>query len=169
MAKRRRRSKVRALLAVGIGSAVLLSLVTVVAPLLVPWTRLNCAVESIDITTGRYRRERFLWWAKVRDQVHETELSRLYLEYGGLPSTPVWRRVNTLSPGVPNSPHYFYHHAFFAADQLVQAIHSSALDDNARKTALATFLKLLQSDEGDGPPAEYARHLWEENYGLKPG
>jgi hypothetical protein len=136
-------------------------LVTFLVPFIFPWSRLNCWTESIDITCGRYRYERYLFFVKWTDSVEDTALSRLHRDLIGEPSEPVWRRVNTFSPGVRHSPHYIHHGSLHAAKRLTSAFDQASFRSDAQKKAIETFFRLLQEDDRDFRASNYAISIWE--------
>jgi hypothetical protein len=160
---------------VTIGGGSLLALVLVV-PMVEPWSPVNCWHESMDITAGRYRYQRYLLWLKLADRIDETPLSRRYRDLIGEPPEPVWRRVNTFSLGTHHSPHYTYHGSFADANTLETALNLPVLTDEARAAAIETFFKRLQSDDSYFEASRYANRVlrvaveaWDTNRVIRPG
>jgi hypothetical protein len=90
-----------------------------VAPLVAPWSEMNCRHEEINIKTGQARYSRYLWFVKVAERVEDTPLSlALQGETVDVKSVPAWERVNTFSRGTHHSPHYRYHAALWQANQM---------------------------------------------------
>lgn len=48
-----------------------------VVPLFSPWSGINSRLEEIDVTSGRARETRYLFWIPVQQEVWETPLSRV--------------------------------------------------------------------------------------------
>jgi hypothetical protein len=129
-------------------------------PMVVP--KLNCTIDSIDVTSGRRRTERYLLLVKVGDTVQDTELSRLYQDTcGALPQTPMWRTVAQFVPGDPTSPNYCFHRSLSAQKRIAEMLTVEIVtDDEARKAAITHFLQLLQSESDDCRAVEFAKELW---------
>ena len=121
-----------------------------------PWTAFNCWHENIDITCGRYRYQRYLFGLKIVDRVDETPISKLYRKVVGEPSSPVWRRVNTFSPGYHHSPHYVHHGALSAVGCLERAFETAEFSDEAKRIVLTNFFQLLMTDDRDDRAKDYA-------------
>ena len=109
--------------------------------------------------SGRARTERYFWWIRISDRTEETAFSETYRKYVGEPPSPVWRRVNTFSPGARHSPNYVYHSAFGASRIILQAFQRAQFSDEARRKLLTTFLGLLQSDGNDNRADAYAHEI----------
>jgi hypothetical protein len=127
-----------------------------VIPFFVPWTELNCRHDSIDVVAGRCRHERYLLGLRVADTVSETDLSRRYRRLVGEPPRPVWQRTGTYSPRYRNSPHYVYHAALWAAENLSRCLEQGSFTADAERAAVLGFLGLLEDGRGDDDVREYA-------------
>jgi hypothetical protein len=73
-----------------------------------PWSKLNCRNQEIDISSGRIRNTRHLFFCQIAATTEDSWLTRAM---GGTNDTPDWRTVNTFSPGFTHSPHYQFHSA----------------------------------------------------------
>lgn len=148
-------------LRLGIGVALAGLLLSVVVPFFFPWTKFNCWTESMDITCGRYHYERYFFFVKLADRIEETALSRLHHDIVGEPSQPVWRSVNTFSPGVRHSPHYIHHGSLHAATTLTEAFEQATFHGDAQKETIQTFFRLLQEEDRYFRASEYATSVWQ--------
>src|SRR5262245_29409864 len=83
-----------------------------VIPYFVPWTELNCQHQDLDTHTGRSRITNFLAFCKVSERIEETPISRALSREFIDGAKPKWTRVNTFSPGLRYSPHYYFHGSF---------------------------------------------------------
>lgn len=141
-----------------------LSVVLILAPIvvgfLVPWNGINCWTDSIDIRSGRYRYERYVWYVKISERIEETGVSDAYRSLVGEPGPPDWRRVNIFSPGVRNSPHYLFHGALHACREIERAFGTAAFSDPAKRKAVLAWLSLLQEDGSDFRARDYSRSVF---------
>ncbi len=73
-----------------------------------PWSKLNCWSNEVDLSTGRIRHTRHLFWRQVSQSIEESPVSRAL---GTNIGPEVWEFDSTFSPNVRNSPHYSFHGA----------------------------------------------------------
>jgi hypothetical protein len=130
-------------------------------PLFFPWSPINCWEDSIDIAGGRYRYHRYLFWIPVAERIEDTPLTERYRKLIGEPPDPIWRRVNTFSPGVHHSPHYFHHGSLYAAKKLDAILNANRFTDEARACAIKEFLHRLQTDDDDFKVSDFVMQLRE--------
>jgi hypothetical protein len=150
-----RRIAVWAVLCLATLLVVAAALIVFVVPRFFPWTRLACSTESIDINSGRVRREAWLLGVRRSDLVEETEISAKYRRLVGEPPAPEWRPVMTLSPWMPYSPHYAYHGAVYDMLRLNEAFQYQAFSESAQRQAIVTFFDLLKTKRSDFVAACY--------------
>ena len=142
---------------------------TFIPELFSPWSRLSCWDDSIDITSGRYRCEHYLFFTKWDDRIEETPLSKAYRELIGDPPAPVWHVDSTFAPGMHHSPHYRYHGALSSAEQLTEAFDRTPFDREAKRVAVKTFLELLQTGDSILKAVRYASEVASLFLDLPPG
>jgi len=116
---------------------------------LLAWSPVNCWHESVDLTCGRTRYERYVLWIRWVDRIEETPVSLLYRAQIGIPGPPVWRRALTLSPGVRNSPHYLHHSGLHDLRRLSDLLQSGRLNAAAQVRATRSYLAIVQLDDDD--------------------
>ena len=85
-------------------------------PGLHPWLEINCRHVDINITTGKVRYSRWLWFVKISETIRDTPLS---LALNGktvelVPRKP-WHRLYTFSPGIPHSLRCRFHSTLIQA------------------------------------------------------
>jgi len=74
-----------------------------------PWSGLNCWQDDIDITSGRTRYTRYLFWMPVNRTVNDSTLTHALSPEDLAGARADWHPVVTLSPGMHHSPHYRFH------------------------------------------------------------
>jgi len=129
-----------------------------VVPLFLPWSPINCRYEEVDITTGRLRFSRYLFYCKVSERIEETALSKMLPEDIVSESTPQWRKVNTFSVGCNYSPHHQFHSAIVQIRFLSGIWEMSqqyGLTDSTKRAMALHVLALWQHDGSDRLAAEY--------------
>lgn len=117
---------------------------------------MNCWSEDIDLRCGRYRYQRHLLGIQLVNRVLETHVSRLFREHVGEPGAPVWRRANTFSPWVRNSPHHAHHSGLHDLRQVEQAFELAEFTAAAKREVLTTFFDLMREDDDDFRSSDYA-------------
>jgi hypothetical protein len=128
-------------------------------PLLGLLPNANCWHESVDLTCGRTRYERYLYGVRWIDRVEETTVSQVYRAQVGTPGPPTWRRSLTLSPGVGISPHYLHHSGLHDLRRLSQLLRGTGLNAAAETKAVQTYLMILQADDSDERGGRFVKHL----------
>jgi hypothetical protein len=131
-----------------------------IVPDILMWSPLNLTMDKIDIMAGRRGYERHLLYIKIVDRVQETDISQLYRRLIGEPPAPVWRTVNIFSPGSGISPHYAYHGGLGAVYTLTRIYETSDFTDEAKKSSLINFFRLLQMDNNYFRAEKYVHSLW---------
>ena len=127
-----------------------------------PWTRLCCEVQEINITTGQARLSRYFWFMKLSERVEETPLSHaLGGETVNAADIEPWHRVNTFSPGIPNSPHHRFHGALSQAEATGN-ITSPPLTTPERRRIVARHILTLWQHAGNDNGREVMTYLAEE-------
>jgi len=108
------------------------------------WSRINCWTDEIDIRSGRTRYTRYLLWCRVKETISETDASQALKPSDYDPNTPDWRLVATLSPGVHNSPHYFFHGAIYQLNKLESSWASARFTPEAKRESVLRLLSWWQ-------------------------
>ncbi|NLE38055.1 MAG: hypothetical protein GX621_08525 [Pirellulaceae bacterium] len=139
---------------------VLLVAVLLLAPLVVP---VFCRHEDINITTGQARYSRSLWFVALSERIEDTSLSRILQgETVDAAHVEPWRRVNTFSPGVRNSPHYRFHAALHQARLMERIETMPELSPERKKDIAREILTMWQTTEGTRQADEYIDRVLEE-------
>lgn len=127
-------------------------LAPLVVPWIIPWSCINCRHEDINIKTGIVRQARYLWFVQVSERFLDTPLSLILdgerVDVAGIEE---WQRVNTFSPGAPNSPHYVFHDAVHQALVIdsVEPLQELSLERKRELArAILTSWQQLGNDEG---------------------
>jgi len=130
-----------------IGALVILIGVPLLVPLIYPWTAINVRHQDINIKTGHARFSRYVWFIRVSRRTEDTPISTA-LAGKTVDVAPVksWHRVNTLSPGVPNSPHYVFHGALHQAYELGSLFKMGDLPQTSRADIAASVLTMWQTN-----------------------
>jgi hypothetical protein len=109
-----------------------------------PWDPLNCWQNDIDITSGRIRYSRYLFWIPIRTTVFDSALTGALSpeDLAGRPAE--WHPVATFSPGLHHSPHYMYHAAFSQIRELEISWDFGKMTPAARRETARNLLGLWQ-------------------------
>jgi len=146
----------RATFWIAVGGLLLLALFYV-GSLTAHLSPLNCWHEDVDIYSGRTRYTRYLFWIPVKVHVDETAISLALIEPPH--SIPEWHRVNTFSPGIHHSLHYYYHAAINQITHMERIWSLGEFSDDARKESARQLLKRWQNS-GTSSADEYVEQLW---------
>jgi hypothetical protein len=117
-----------------------------VVPYFVPWTELNCQHQDLDIHTGRSRITNFIAFCKISERIEESPISRAIPREFVERATPKWERVNTFSPGLRYSPHYYFHGSFSQISLLAGKWEAAKVDESTRRTMAMHILALWEFD-----------------------
>ena len=148
-----------------IGVLALLIAAPLVVPLLLPWTTINVRHQDINIKTGQARFSRYIWFVRVSRRTAETPISTaLAGKSVDVAAIEPWHRVNTLSPGVPNSPHYVFHGALHQAYALGSLFEMANMPETSRADIATTVLTMWQTDGSDFAASEYIHELMMKNF-----
>ncbi len=134
---------------------VLLSLLVVLAYLL-PFDRLCGYRMSVDISAGRYRRQVFVAGLEVQCTVRDSALTEAYRDVVGPPPEPVWQTAGGGKPGLSVSRLYLGETAASAVDTVSMSLAAGDFTVRAKRTAVLTFLQLLQTDKDYHRASQYA-------------
>lgn len=144
-------------------TAIVLAILFIV-PAIFPWTPVNCEHQEIDLLTGRARYIQMRFFIPISTRYAHTPISEA-LDIADLDSpTGDWKRVNTFSPGVQHSPHYYYHGALSQAHNLDLMWQVTEFSDDARKESASTVLQLWRESGGDSGAREFLYRLGEVSH-----
>lgn len=137
-------------------------------PLVCPWTGINVRHQDINIKTGQARFSRYVWFVRVSRRTEDTPISTA-LAGKTVDVAPMesWHRVNTLSPGVPNSPHYVFHGALHQAFQLRSLFQIGRVPETSRTEIATTILTMWQTNGNYFAAGQYIRDL-KKTMGSRP-
>ena len=125
------------------------------------WSRLNCWSEDVYIATGRIRKTWYLCYVRVSQRIEESAFSR-ELPIGEIQNaTPQWHRINTFSPGVHYSPHYYFHGALHQVSCCEEAWELGRFRPEARCACARRMLQLWQSGSADEGARGYCHAIQE--------
>ena len=159
-------TKKRLRVVLGVVLAVLI-LAPILVPFSIPWTQINCRHQDINIKTGQARYSRYLWFAKISEEIKDTPIS---VALGGkvidVADIQAWHRVNTFSPGLGHSPHYGYHGAFAQANLFEKVVVLVELGPEEKREIAENILKLWQEGRGYFPVEDYLQTVFEERRKL---
>ena len=139
-------------------AATLLAGAPAAVPLFSPWSRINCVKTETDITSGRQRSTRFLYWIPVSRRIKETPLSRAVAGQAKN-QPPQWRPNHTSDPYQRHSPHHAYHSATHQILTLKMIWEATNADANERARTGQGLLHAWQSATNDRPAGEYLNRL----------
>jgi len=142
-----------------VGLALLLFLGSTIG--IAPWTPLNCRYEDVDIRSGRIRHTRYLLFCRISDRIVSTVLSEALLPTDFDAASPDWRRVNTLSPGVPHSPTHTFGGAISQMDIIATMWKVVEFTPAARRESALRLLTSWQRGEGARDARPYVNALLE--------
>ena len=126
---------------------------------LLAWSPINCWHYEVDINSGRIRYTRFLIFQKVREEISDSELTRVLRPTDLNDREPEWHRVLTLSPGVGHSPHYRYHSAIAQINELALFWRLWNFTPEARHATATNLLQAWHQSEDDFGAARYLAEL----------
>jgi len=144
-----------------VGILVVCGMAIWISGILMPWSKVNCWEELVDITTGRVRTQRFFLYMKVRETIVDSELTKVLEPADLAGKTPKWHRMNTFSPGVRHSPHYTFHGAFGQMRQLHICWDIAKFTPSARRESAKRLLQAWQTGGHDHAADGYLRALGE--------
>lgn len=109
----------------------------------IPWSPIFRWYDDVDLDSGRVRRVWIVMWLPVREVVSQSWISTSVEQSG---DAPEWRRVNTFSPGLPNSPHHVYHGAIAQIHELDWLDRTVPFDEPAKAHVAGHVLDLWKQD-----------------------
>ena len=120
---------------------------------------------NVDLTAGRVRFAKYVFGVKVRSEVEETALSKVYREVLGHPPRPVWRRVSARTDDAHGKVRLSegpYEHMPGYADDLAFELRKAGLfTREAQREAIVKFFSILSKDAPSqvGPYVEAIERL----------
>jgi hypothetical protein len=130
--------------------------VFIVAPVVFPWSAVNCWEDEIDIHSGRIRHRRYILYCCVSQAIRDSPLTEVLDGSIELTRNPEWHTVNTFSPVARYSPHYRYHGAINDMRNLEISSDIGRFSEDAKK---ATAIELLGHWQVGDDPAAYLTSL----------
>ncbi len=125
----------------GIG-ILLLAASPLVVPFFSPWSGINSRLQKVDMTSGRARETRYLFWIPVRQEVRETPLSRALSGVSSAAGVARWEPVSTFGPYVRHALHHSRHHALSNIKGLELVWNTFGMDSAGRVTTGLGLLKV---------------------------
>jgi hypothetical protein len=110
--------------------------------LIAPWSRLNNEEQELDLSSGRARFTRYFLYCQISQNVRDTPLSEVLSSASGGHEEEDWVTVNIFQPGVSNSPHCFFHGAFFQIGQMAKYWEIGNFTPEARAKSARQLLKV---------------------------
>ena len=159
------RSRMRTFRLLLICAAVVVALVVAVAAFIpgyvAPWSRLNNDEQELDLFSGRARFSRHFLYCRVGRELRETPLSEALAAGGGPERGEKWVKVNVFQTGASNSPHFYYHGAYFQIGQLAKFWEAGNLDPTARAKTARQLLRVWREGGSYWAADAYFDHLLE--------
>lgn len=138
-----------------------------IVPLFVPWSEINCRHVEIDISNGKIRLTRKLWYITISEKVKDSLLSKnLQGESVNAADIDNWHRVNTYSFVENHSPHYIFHSAIAQIKQL-EMLYKLKNFSSERKKAIAKSILTAWQKSGNDKTAEAIIEGFFDNVELK--
>ena len=137
-------------------TAIGLAIYYVILPFFFPWSPICSENQFIDINTGKSKRAQYLLYIKVSESIGDTAISSLL----NIDASPNWHPVNTFSPGIRYSPHYYFHGAFHQINQILRCWSMCEFSDDAKKESAKNVLKLWQTHKDDYLADKYISALF---------
>ena len=139
--------------------------IVILPPIVVPyfsaWSEINCTHYEINIKTGQKRSYRCLWFFERAKEITETPLSIVLKgETVDVSDIKPWHRVNTFTPRLRRSPHYYFHGAFANIKQFTYIQDLSILTPTEETEVAKTVLKKWQQSGDDHLAGEYLNDLF---------
>jgi hypothetical protein len=125
-----------------------------------PWSRINCREEYVDIYSGRMRVQRWYWYRLVSETTTETPLSRLAPAIEKVQFAP----VNTFSFRLDYSPHFGYHAAYYQIMLINRHWEATATPVETRRVQVQAVLKAWQNGSGDSLAYDYLESIGARAY-----
>ena len=133
----------------------------VIALLVNPWSRLYNEEQELDLNSGRARFTRHVFYCQVRQEITETPLSRAISTSGKQGGNEKWVKVNVFGLGTSNSPHFYYHGAFFQIGELATYWERGNFDQKAREKTAQQLLQVWRDGGSYRAARPYFEHLVE--------
>jgi hypothetical protein len=128
---------------------------------LLPWSPINCWSRDVDITSGRLRYTRHIFWIPVRQTIEDSSLTKALNLDDLRDKNTEWHHAITHSPGMSNSPHYFFHSAIHQISELELEWRIVEFTPEARRASAKRVLQLWQQTGKDAAVEEYLQALGE--------
>ncbi len=125
-----------------------------------PWSKLNCWSNEVDISTGRIRHTRHLFWRQISESIEESPVSRAL---GTNIGPEVWMFDSTFSPNVRNSPHYAFHGAKLQIRTLELIWKLGGFTPEAKTLTAEWLLRLWQKGGTDNAADKFLFELGDRN------
>jgi hypothetical protein len=126
-----------------------------------PWSGLNCWQLDIDITSGRTRFTRHLFWMPVSSTESDSALTNALTPEDLAGEVADWHPVVTLSPGMHHSPHYRFHSATSQIRELEIGWEFGKMTPAARRETAQNVLRLWRRTGSYSRAGEYIQAVWE--------
>ena len=125
-----------------------------------PWSKLNCWSNEVDLSTGRIRHTRHLFWFQISQSTEDSPVSRAL---GTNLGPEVWVFDSTFSPGVRNSPHYSFHGARLKMRMLESTWKYGGFTPEAKALTAGWLLRLWQNGGTDNAAENFLFELGDRN------
>lgn len=134
-----------------------------IIPLFLPWSRINCREQEVDILTGLTKHTRYLYWIPITSNVRNSPVSDAIFKSPPANHTPQWKSANTFGPYTQHSPHYIYHSAISQMRNLQLIWEMYEFDPEKRKESALGLLHEWQKTGNDSSADDYLQKLMEIN------
>src|SRR5262245_32956245 len=131
----------------------------IILPIFMPWTKLNCTDQELDINSGRLRFSQYVLFCRVSQRIEDSPLSSALPPDTFSRGDAEWRHVNRFSPGVHHSPHFAFHSGIFQIRSLADAWEMQRLTPDLRQRTALHVLALWKHEGSDGLASAYINEL----------
>jgi hypothetical protein len=142
---------------------VVLVITPFIVPFFLPWSRINCCEQKVDILSGRTKHTRYLYWIPITNSVSGNPVSEAIFKKLPDNHRPQWKSANTFGPYTQHSPHHIFHSAISQMRNLELIWEMYDFDPEKRKESALALLHEWQTNNSDSSADDYLQKLVESN------
>lgn len=140
-----------------------------IVPMLFPGSLFNCWIERVDINSGKYWYERYIFGLKVQNDIKDTAISKIFAQVSLDVGQPEWRLVRIGMPVRGNEPVNTYSGIFDMLRNLEEAFDLAKFDDMAKRVALENIFRIVKEDESSARATKYSQMIRDTARGIRGG
>lgn len=129
---------------------------------LVGWSDLNSVHYDVDISTGRIRRTRYLFYCNISENIEDSVITKALPPDRLSIAQPEWHRVNTFCGVSRVSPHHGFHGTLGDLRMLAEAQSWISFTDEAKQQVAERVLQLWRSSNRDYDAGEYIMAVYQK-------